>query len=457
MLKTLYKLSNMKGKTLIRNFCVVVLIIGLNLLKLNALKSQEIYSFQQCLQIALENNYSIKLAKSYEEIATNNYSIGNAGFLPYVYTTANQNYAITDSRQVLATSPDPVERDNAKSNSLTASVNLNWTIFDGLRMFVQYDKLSELLEIGELNTRLNIENMIAEVGIEYFTVIQQKKRLETIRYIKNLSKERMKVAEERYRIGQESKLEFQQAVVDFNSDSSQYLKQSENLLGTIFKLNKLLAIDITTNTMVSDTITINKSLIFDELLKETQNNNTNLLIAIKDKNISELNLKMIKASRYPKISLYGSANFAQSESRLSSVLESNSFGWNYGASLSFNIFDGFNVNRQQKNAKINVLMADIEFDQLEQQVYSALNILFNTYQNSLKLVELEMANLQIARNNFDISMERYRLGTFSGLQMRDVQKAYLDAEDRLLSAQYQAKIAEISLKRLSGKISEYLQ
>jgi outer membrane protein len=127
------------------------------------------------LQIALENNYSIKIAKGTEDITKNNYTIGNAGFLPYVYASANQNYNITDSRQVLATSPDPVEKDNAKSNSLTASVNLNWTIFDGFNMFVQYDKMNELFEIGQLNTRLNIENMIAQVGVEYYTVIQQKK------------------------------------------------------------------------------------------------------------------------------------------------------------------------------------------------------------------------------------------------------------------------------------------
>jgi len=420
------------------------------------LKAQEIYSFQKCLQIAIENNYSIKLAKNSEEIASNNKTYGNAGFLPYIYTNANQNYAITDSRQTLSTSPDPVEKDNAKTNSLTASVNLSWTIFDGLNMFVQYDKLNELYEIGQLNTRLNIENMIAQVGVEYYTVIQQKKRLETIRYIKNLSKERMKVAEERYRIGQESKLEFQQAVVDFNSDSSQYLKQSDNLLASIFRLNKLLAIDISNNTVVSDTININQSLLFDDLYKETQENNTNLIIAIKNQNISELNLKSIKASRYPTISLYGSANLAQSETPWSTTLENNSFGWNYGASLNFTIFDGFNINRQQKNAKIDVLKAELEIDQLEQDVFTSLSILFNTYQNSLKLVELEMANLEVAKNNFEISMERYRLGTFSGLQMRDVQRAYLDAEDRLLGAQYQAKIAEISLKRLSGKISEYL-
>lgn len=443
----------MKIKT---NYIQHFLIIALLFISVNA-QSQEEYSFQKCLQIAIENNYSIKLARSNEEIAANNKTLGNAGFLPYIYSNANQNYTITDSRQVVTTSPDPIEKDNAKANTLTASVNLNWTIFDGFNMFVQYDKMNELFEIGQLNTRLNIENMIAQVGVEYYTIIQQKKKLETIRYIKNLSKERMKVAEERYRIGQESRLEFQQAVVDFNSDSSQYLKQSEYLLGSIFRLNQLLAIDIKNNTLVNDTILINQNLLYSDLYNQTQENNTNLLIAIKNQNISELNLKSIKASRYPTLSLYGGANLAQSESPMSTTTESNSFGWNYGASLNFTIFDGFNINRQQKNAKINVLMADLELKQLEQEIYTSLTILFNTYQNSLKLVQLEMENLQIAKNNFEISMERYRLGTFSGLQMRDVQRVYLDAEDRLLGAQYQAKIAEISLKRLSGKISEYLQ
>jgi outer membrane protein TolC len=162
-----------------------ILFIAFLLLGINV-KSQEVYSFQKCLQIAIENNYSIKLARSNEEIAANNKTLGNAGFLPYIYSNANQNYTITDSRQVVTTSPDPIEKDNAKANALTASVNLNWTIFDGFNMFVQYDKMNELFEIGQLNTRLNIENMIAQVGVEYYTIIQQKKKLETIQYIKNL-------------------------------------------------------------------------------------------------------------------------------------------------------------------------------------------------------------------------------------------------------------------------------
>jgi len=431
------------------------IILGFLLFNFNVF-SQDYYSFKQCVQIGLENNYSIKIAKNDEVIEENNYSLGNAGFLPYIYSAANQTYSITDSRQVLASSPDPVENDNAKSNTLSASVNLNWTIFDGFKMFVEYKKLNELVQIGQLNTRMSVENLIAQIGVEYYNVIQQKKRLETIRYIKNLSKERMKVAEERYRIGQESKLEFQQAKVDFNSDSSQFLKQSENLSGSIIKLNKLLAVNIDKNTSPSDSISINYLLMFNDLLKETQINNTNILLASTNQSITELNLKLVNSSRYPVLSLFGGANLAQSESPTSSTLESNSQGWNYGAALSFTIFDGFNINRQHKNARINIQNAELEYKEIEQEVLSTLALIYNTYQNSLKLVDLERSNLQIARNNFEIATERYRLGNFSGLEMRDVQRAYLDAEDRLLAAQYQAKIAEISLKQISGKVSDYL-
>jgi len=436
-------------------FSFVGIILFLLLITLNS-NAQDYYSFKQCLQIGLENNYSIKIAKNEEVIDENNFSLGNAGFLPYIYSAANQTYSITDSRQVLASSPDPIEKENAKSNALTASVNLNWTIFDGFKMFVEYKKLNELVQIGQLNTRLNVENLIAQIGVEYYNVIQQKKRLETIRYIKNLSKERMKVAEERYRIGQESKLEFQQAKVDFNSDSSQFLKQSENLSGAIIKLNKLLAVNIDKNTSPSDSISINYLLLFTDLLKETQSNNTNLLLASTNQSITELNLKLVNSSRYPVLSLFGGANLAQSESPTSSTLESNSQGWNYGVALSFTIFDGFNINRQHKNARINIQNAELEYKEIEQEVLSTLALIYNTYQNSLKLVDLERSNLQIARNNFEIATERYRLGNFSGLEMRDVQRAYLDAEDRLLAAQYQAKIAEISLKQISGKVSDYL-
>ncbi len=362
-----------------------------------------------------------------------------------------------NSRQVYFINPSqPQERNNAKSNSLSGAVNLDWTVFDGFRMFVGYNKLNRLQEMGQLTTRMNVENLIAQIGADYFDFLQQKKRLETLKYVMALSKERMNVALERYRIGNLSKLEYQQAKVDFYADSSQYLKQQENVMSSHIKLNETLAFDISHRLEISDTINVDYSLTFDELYQETLKNNTSILLASKNQDISEMDLKLINGERYPTLSLNGGYTFNKSQAQSGFALESRNAGWNYGATVSVNIFNGMDLNRQAKNAKVEIMNAELRYKQVEQSVTADLSQIYNTYQNGLKLVDLEKSNLRTAHENFIIAMERFRLGTFSGLEMRDVQRVYLDAEERLLVAQYQAKVAEISLKQISGKISEYL-
>lgn len=420
-------------------------------------RAQDTLTFKSCVQIGLEQNYSLQIIRNEEAIATTNYNMGLANFLPDLNANARQSYSIVNSRQVFFSNPSqPQERNNAKSNSLSTAVNLDWTVFDGFRMFVGYNKLNKLLEMGELTTRMNVENLIAQIGADYFDFLQQKKRLETLKYVMSLSKERMNVALERYRIGNLSKLEYQQAKVDFYADSSQYLKQQENVQSSRIRLNETLAFDISHSLDISDTINVDYNLTFDELYKETLQNNTSLLIASKNQEVSELDLKLINGERYPTLSLNGGYTFNKSQAQAGYLSERRESGWNYGATVSVNIFNGMDLNRQAKNAKVEIKNAELRYKEVEQSVTADLSQIYNTYQNGLKLVDLEKSNLKTARENFIIAMERFRLGTFSGLEMRDVQRVYLDAEERLLVAQYQAKVAEISLKQISGKISEYL-
>jgi outer membrane protein TolC len=68
---------------------------------------------------------------------------------------------------------------------------------------------------------------------------------------------------------------------------------------------------------------------------------------------------------------------------------------------------------------------------------------------------MEEQNLATAAENLTIALERYKLGSLSGLDLRDVQKSLLDARERLLLVQYKAKVAEISLMQISGQIMSY--
>jgi len=160
---------------------------------------------------------------------------------------------------------------------------------------------------------------------------------------------------------------------------------------------------------------------------------------------------------YPVISLIGGYNFTKSEAQTGILLENRQAGWNYGASLTFPLFDGLDLHRQRQQCKTgNRKCQDKCREYAKQDLLASLNEIYLAYQNSIRLVELEKQNLSVAHDNFEIAMERFRLGNLSGFEMREIERMYLDAEDRLLSTQYKAKMAEISLKQISGRTQEYL-
>lgn len=416
---------------------------------------QDSLSFSSCIAIGLEQNYNMKIVKNQEKIAHNNYTFGLMNMLPDLSGRSTLNYAIIDSRQIRF-SGEEQERNNARSNSLNASIALEWTIFDGFGMFVEYKKLNEILEMGKLTTRLAVEDLIGAIGTAYYNYLRQQKRLKTLNYVMELSKERLRITEEKYRIGYVSKLDFQQALVEYHTDSSLYLQQIQSLKNSRIQLNRILALSPDTMLTVKDSIVVDYSILFEDLINQTLNNNSSLLVAKQKQSLSALDMKLINARMYPVISLNGGYTFTRSEAQAGILLENNQKGWNYGATLTLPIFNGFDIHRQRKNARIEIENARLNYENLEQDVIATLNEVYIIYQHSLKLLELEKQNLSIAHDNFDIAMERFRIGNLSGIEMREIERMYLDAEDRLLTAQYQAKLAEISLKQISGRIQEYL-
>jgi adhesin transport system outer membrane protein len=417
--------------------------------------AQDSLSFSKCIEIGLERNYSLKMVKNTEIMARIDQKYGIMNMMPTLAATGTVSNSVINSKQQLF-SGEVRERDNAKSNSLNAGIALNWTIFDGFGMFVQYRQLNEILSMGELTTRLTIENLMADIGTQYFLYLQHLRRLKTLKYVMNLSKERLRITEEKYHIGYQSKLDFQQAKVEYHTDSSLYLQQIQTLEEARIQLNRILALDPDTILHIEDTIVIEYGLRYEDMLQQTLKNNTSLQIARQKQILSELDLKLINSKLYPVLRLNGGYNFAKSEAQAGLILENRQAGWNYGATLNYPLLDRLDVHRQRKNAILEIENSRLEYENLEQEVLSNLNEIYLDYQNGLKLVELEKQNLNVARDNMDIAMERFRLGNLSGIEMREIERIYLDAEDRLLVAYYQAKLAEISLKQISGRIQEYL-
>lgn len=416
------------------------------------------YTLKSCLEQGLLNNYSLRIVRNEEQVSKNNATLGNAGYLPTLGLSAGYKGTI-DNTETKARATGETTKDNGVfDQTLDAGINLNWTIFDGFNITANYQRLKELERQGETNTRIAIEDLIANIAAEYYNYVQQKIRLKNFRYAVSLSKERLRIVEERYHIGNFSRLDYQQAKVDFNADSAQYMKQQELLHTSRIQLNELMANkDVDQPFIIQDSlINVTASLNFEELWNATLTINASLLRAEQNNTLARLDYKKVCSRDYPYVKMNGGYGYTLNKYDISANSRRSNLGLNFGVTVGFNLFDG-NRRRERKNARIAVQNARLEREQLEQALRADLSNLWQAYQNNLQMLNLERQNLVAAKENHEIAMERYMLGNLSGIEMREAQKSLLDAEERILSAEYDTKLCEISLLQISGKVARYME
>jgi adhesin transport system outer membrane protein len=417
-----------------------------------------VYTLKSCLEQGLLNNYSLRIARNEEQVSRNNATLGNAGYLPTLDLSAGYKGTLNDTETKIRATGETTKDHGVFDQTMDAGINLNWTIFDGFNITANYQKLKELERQGETNTRMAIEDLVANIAAEYYNFVQQKIRLKNFRYAVSLSKERLRIVEERYHIGNFSRLDYQQAKVDFNADSAQYMKQQELLHTSRIELNELMANkDVDELFIIQDSlISIDKILNFDELWNATLAINASLLQSEQNQTLARLDYKKVCSRDYPYLKLNGGYGYTLNKYDISANSRRSNLGLNVGVTVGFNLFDG-NRRRERRNASIAVQNARLEREQVEQTLRADLSNLWQAYQNNLQMLNLERQNLIAAKENHEIAMERYMLGNLSGIEMREAQKSLLDAEERILSAEYDTKLCEISLLQISGKVMQYLE
>ena len=420
-------------------------------------QSIPVYTLKSCLEQGLLNNYSLRIARNEEQISENNATLGNAGYLPSLDLSAGYKSTLNTTETKIRATGETVKDNNVFDQTIDAGINLNWTLFDGFNITANYQKLKELKRQGETNTRIAIEDLVANIAAEYYNYVQQKIRLKNFRYAVSLSKERLRIVEERYHIGNFSRLDYQQAKVDFNADSAQYMKQQELLHTSRIQLNELMANkDVDELFIIKDSlISINKIMNFDELWNATLEINASLLKAEQNNTLARLDYKKVCSRDYPYLKMNGGYGYTLNKYDISANSRRSNLGLNVGVTVGFNLFDG-NRRRERRNASIAIQNARLEREQVEQSLRADLSNLWQAYQNNLQMLNLERQNLIAAKENHEIAMERYMLGNLSGIEMREAQKSLLDAEERILSAEYDTKLCEISLLQISGKVTSYL-
>lgn len=440
-----------------KSFSVLTLLLLLCILPTEA---QQL-SLSSCIETGLEQNYQIRMARNEQEISDRNVSLGNAGYLPSLRLNAglsgNNNNIRYDLRDGSSNTVN-----GSSTNGMSSNIGLSYTLFNGFTVRTTYQRLKELQSVGELNTRQAIESFIANLAAQYYNVVRQKMLHDNLQYTLDLSRQRLNIVQARYELGASSKLDVLQAQVDFNKDSSRLVQQYETMKNAYISLNTMLSNeDLNIEIQPADNdILFNDNLQYDDLLERTMADNATLLIAKHRSQMSALDLRLQEAQAYPTVSLtsqYGySANLYNRKASANNEKQQ-TLGLSYGATVGMNIFDGNNRRRQIQNARTTQANQELSYRQSEQNVRSSLLSEYMSYENNRSLLSLALQNLETSHENYDTAMERYRLGELSGIELREVQENLHNAEESVIDAKYQVKLAEISLLQLSAAITQYME
>lgn len=416
-----------------------------------ASRSQEVLTLQKAIETALKSSFDIQLAQNNEKIASNNASIGNAGMLPEVGLGATTDNSVTNTQQEFA-SGESIDREGARAGSINAGVELSWTLFDGFRMFTTYNKLKEFEERGEVVVKMQVQQVIADVTQQYYNVVVLKEEVKVLEEAVKLSDERIRIANDRLELGAGSQYDLLQSQLDQNRDKALLLQLQNQLTSAQILLNQLMGQSVTTTYTVTDSVIPVRTIAYEELHKAFLDKNSALQVAKIDMRIAMLELKETKSQRLPRIGFNSGYNFARSSSEAGFVASNQSQGLNYGFSLTYPLFNGFNVNRQVKNANIMLENTKIEAEKLNLQMSASFELAYRNYESAKSLVALENENLSVAFSNMDIANEKLRLGTISSLEWRDVQVKYIEAQMNVLEATYSVKLAETELLQLADML-----
>ena len=417
--------------------------------------SQSLLTVEEAVATAIKNNYDIQLLKNDAALAALNKSYANAAFYPRVNGNLATVFNNNDTRQKLA---DGSERgaSGIRSNNIQASVNLNWTVFDGLKMFVTKDKLNEFVRLGELNIKNQLVNTIAEIIRTYYNVVRQKQQLKAIEEQMSLNEERVEQAEKKLKVGLGAKPEMLQAKVDLNAQRAAKLRQQTLIQQLKEQLNLLMVTSRDAIYEVEDSIPFKNNLMVAEILEAAEKNNPLLQVTQQNIKIAELTLKENKADRFPIVSFNSAYNFNRTNNQVVvnnfTPLFNRNRGFNYGVSATIPIFNNYNVKRQIETTKLNISYQQtlLEFQRWSMNI--AVSNAYKDYELQRKTLQLEEENIALAKENVYIASERLRLGVTTYLELRETQKSLEEAYNRLIAARYDTKVAETELLRLKGEL-----
>jgi len=411
----------------------------------------QVLTAEEAIKLALQNNFDIQLARNSADVAANYNSVGNAGMLPQVNANGALGGSNTALNQTLADGRN-TERNGVITNTANAGVQLSWTLFDGMGMFINRTRLNQLNAAGEQAYRIQVEQTLQEVLTAYYNLVRQQYVVKVNEQNLKLSDERVRLAGNRYEVGTGSKLDYLQSKVDRNNDKTLLIQLQQALETSKIQMNQLLAREVRTTFKVADSLEVDSTLSYDNLFKDVQSKNSVLKLTDLQRSVALQDLRLVRAQQMPSLNFNSGYTYNRSKTTAGFLLLNQNNGLNFGLNASVPLFAGFNMKRQYQNAKLNLRSAELLNQKQQLEVQAQLNTVYVQYSRNKELLALQRENVVTAKLAMEVAMDKFRIGTANLLEVKNAQQNLLNAENRMIEVILQIKQSEVQLLRLSGNL-----
>ncbi len=416
-----------------------------------AVNAQQVLTIDSAIEIGLKNNYNILIAKQQDAININNIFPGNAGMLPTISLNATP---VTDgeynTKYKYSNGEGTLTESNVNESDVEAYAELNWTLFDGFKMFATYNQLKVIRDESADNLKNQIQVTVLGIISAYYNVWYQKQLTRLQQTADSINMDNLIISKQEYAVGENSKLSYLQALVNYNASHSAFLTQQITLTNAKDSLNRLLTRPINTYFDVPDALHGTDIAPLDSIKQKVFSENPSLLAADKERNVTLFGVKELQGSYYPKISLIGEYSYTNTTSQSGLILNQQAFGPAIGLAATWTIYNGSILNHQVQNSRIDELISDLQYDNIKTQLDEQTETTYNTYQNNLQLQRLELDNQESTKEYLDLSLQQYKVGQISGLDFNTAQQTYISEQIRLFTDEFNTQLSRFALIELTG-------
>lgn len=414
-------------------------------------RAQQPLSINDAINIAMKSNFDILIARNSADMDRINNTRSNAGMLPTISLNGNSTYSYNHVDQKL--SSGTINKYPAQSSTnIGANAELSWTLYDGGKMFITKNKLTEIQAFGELQFKSNVLDVFYRVTAAYYGIVKEEQELKSMNEVINYNNQRVLIAETGFKAGQINKTELLQAQIDLNVATENAINQKNAISEAQKALNRLLGCDAATLFDVSDSIPQSAIPEKNEVLLKLESCNTDILAYKKQVDVAKLALKETQKEYYPTLKFQGGYYLSHVMNSEGATLRNNTNGIQLGGTLSVPIYNFGETKRKVSLAKADLLSTSYNLDNIRLQVKTDVLNAYTDFDNQQQLLQIEKVNCKLTKENLEISLKRLQLGQTTSLEVHQAQESYMESLTRLINFEYNLKISETKIKQLISSL-----